>query len=928
MIFKSRTDRQKQRNAQSKLIQLAKNQSVLELDREGKITDVNEHFLSLMGYIYQELINKPFSSLIRNAQSFGHNDLPEECPLITKKNKIIWFKLEKITLPATTINKIHQLVILTDITKYKMQNAILRSHIHAIDKSHAVIEFDLNGTIKDANDNFLSIMGYDLQDIIGQHHSIFVEPQEAKSEQYHTFWETLKEGKFTSGEFKRFDKSGKELWIYATYNPIFDSNQKPYKVIKYASDITAEKLKAVDNKGQLQAINKSQAVIEFNMDGTIISANDNFINTMGYSLEEILGHHHSLFTSSEYAQSDEYRRFWIELNQGMFKTGEYKRQGKDGKEIWIQASYNPIFGLDGRPFKIVKYASDITHQKQQSANHLGQIQAINKSQAVIEFNMDGTIITANDNFLKTTGYSLDEIKGQHHSIFTEPEYAQSNQYKMFWQQLRKGEFHSGEYKRRGKNNREIWIQATYNPILDADKKPIKVVKFASDITTQKLMSADYQGQLNAISKSQAVIEFNMDGTIRSANENFLATTKYQLSEIQGKHHRIFAEPSYANSEEYTQFWQKLNQGKFDQGEYKRLTKYGDEVWIQASYNPIFDSEGKPFKIVKYATDITARKMAIKCIKSAILSLAKGDLSHEIDIDLGPEFNILKEAMNGLTSKLHTMVHDIDKTAQGVFDGSQSIVNDSEELSKRIERQAASLEETAATMEALSSTVQQNAHSAEKVSTHTDLAMQKAVQGGETVSNAVSAMSDIEQCSNRISDIIGVINDIAFQTNLLALNASVEAARAGEAGRGFAVVASEVRNLAQRSASAAKEIKALITDSSAAVAKGSNLVAISGERFEELTSVVQEVNDMITNIAQAEHEQAEGVSAISATVAQLDSLTQRNMQLLKKSNQAGRVMKDQADNLLQQISTFKTIDRQELLPAPETHKIFQLPNGGV
>jgi len=236
-----------------------------------------------------------------------------------------------------------------------------------------------------------------------------------------------------------------------------------------------------------------------------------------------------------------------------------------------------------------------------------QVDALSRVQAVIEFTLDGTIVTANDNFLNTLGYSLEKIQGKHHSMFAEPSYAKSAEYKQFWQQLNAGKFDSGEYKRLAKGGKEIWIQASYNPIFDMNGKPFKVVKYATDITQQKLPSADSSGQIEAIGKSQAVIEFDMQGNITLANENFLNAMGYSFDEIKGQHHSMFAEPKYAKSPEYKQFWQQLNEGKFDSGEYKRLAKAGKEIWIQASYNPIFDMNGKPFKVVKYATDITLRK---------------------------------------------------------------------------------------------------------------------------------------------------------------------------------------------------------------------------------------------------------------------------------------------------------------------------------
>ncbi len=360
---------------------------------------------------------------------------------------------------------------------------------------------------------------------------------------------------------------------------------------------------------QAAAISDSQAVIEFNMDGTIVTANENFLKALGYSLPEIRGQHHSMFVEASVRDSAAYREFWAKLNRGEYQAAEYKRIGKGGKEVWIQASYNPILDPNGKPFKVVKFATDITARKIRSMEDAGKIDAILRAQAVIEFKMDGTIITANENFLKTMGYLLAEIQGKHHSMFVEPAVRENSSYREFWDSLNRGEYSAAEYKRIGKGGKEIWILASYNPILDEKKKPFKVVKFATDITEQKLSTADLAGQISAIGKSQAVIEFNMDGSIISANGNFLHALGYSLDEIQGRHHSMFVDPAERSSAEYREFWAKLNRGEYQAAEYKRFGKGGKEVWIQASYNPILDLNGKPFKVVKYATNTTAQVIA-------------------------------------------------------------------------------------------------------------------------------------------------------------------------------------------------------------------------------------------------------------------------------------------------------------------------------
>lgn len=429
----------------------------------------------------------------------------------------------------------------------------------------------------------------------------------------------------------------------------------------------------------------------------------------------------------------------------------------------------------------------------------------------------------------------------------------------------------------------------------------------ADITKEKDAYADFAGQIDAIGKSQAVIEFNMDGTVITANDNFLNTMGYSLSEIQGQHHRIFAEPEYAQSVEYRQFWEKLGRGEFDSGEYKRIGRGGKEIWIQATYNPILDLNGKPFKVVKYATDITDRKIAVAEIRDSLLAMSKGDLTARIERELGGEFKVLGDSMNSFIDNLNNLVSEIRNASNNVFSASREIAQGNTDLSQRTESQASSLEETASAMEELTTTVQQNAENATEATKKASGAMDKASNGGEVVRNTVNAMEDINKSSKKIADIIGVIDEIAFQTNLLALNAAVEAARAGEQGRGFAVVAAEVRNLAQRSAAAAKEIKGLINDSVDAVGKGTRLVDETGQTFSELVEAVREVVTMISDIDSASKEQSAGISEVTQAVTQMDEMTQQNAALVEQASASSRSMEEQAQALLEQVSFFQTGD---------------------
>ncbi|PXW94019.1 methyl-accepting chemotaxis sensory transducer with Pas/Pac sensor [Sphaerotilus hippei] len=353
-----------------------------------------------------------------------------------------------------------------------------------------------------------------------------------------------------------------------------------------------------------KALNRSQAIAEFALDGTIIDANANFLALLGCPRESLIGRHHRQLCPASVVNDASYAEFWRRLGQGEFIAGEFHRQTAQGRDLYLQASYNPVLDDDGRPLRVIKFASDVTAARLHTLEADGRMAAIDRSQAVIEFDMTGRILTANANFLALTGYALEEIVGRHHRLFVEPAQASSPDYMMFWDRLARGEFDGGEYKRLGKDGREVWLQATYNPIFDPFGRLVKVVKFALDVTQQKLQRAEAAAKVEAIERTQAVIEFDLDGQVLTANRNFLAATGYTLGEIRGRHHSMFCSPEYTRGLEYRDFWLRLNEGSFISGRFHRVGKFGRDVWIQAAYNPILDLNGKVMKVVKYAYDVT------------------------------------------------------------------------------------------------------------------------------------------------------------------------------------------------------------------------------------------------------------------------------------------------------------------------------------
>ncbi|WP_342735898.1 PAS domain-containing methyl-accepting chemotaxis protein [Bradyrhizobium sp. B117] len=411
-----------------------------------------------------------------------------------------------------------------------------------------------------------------------------------------------------------------------------------------------------DAQARLDAIGRSQAMIEFKLDGTIVTANKNFLDALGYRLEEIQGKHHSMFVPADQRETSEYKAFWAALNRGEYQAREFKRIAKDGHEVWIEASYNPVLDGNGKAVMVAKIATDITEKKIRSMTDASKIAASSRAQAVIEFKLDATVVAANENFCKALGYSLAEIQGKHHSMFVAPAERDGAAYREFWAKLNRGDYQAGEFKRIGKGGREVWILASYNPLLDESGKPFGVVKYATDITAEKLKNADLAGQIAAIDKAQAVIEFNMDGTIITANANFLAALGYPLAEIKGKHHSMFVEPSERDGAAYREFWAALNRGQYQAAEYKRIGKGGKEVYIQASYNPILDLNGKPFKVVKYATDTTRQvlvRMGNERVRGMMESVAAG--SEELNASV-------REISEAMTKSRETAMSAVDQVA--------------------------------------------------------------------------------------------------------------------------------------------------------------------------------------------------------------------------------------------------------------------------
>ncbi|MDR3446174.1 MULTISPECIES: methyl-accepting chemotaxis protein [unclassified Dyella] len=516
-------------------------------------------------------------------------------------------------------------------------------------------------------------------------------------------------------------------------------------------------------------------------------------------------------------------------------------------------------------------------------------EALNKVQAVIEFDLKGKILHANDNFLNALGYTLEDIRGQHHRIFCEPAYAASAAYKKFWENLGKGIVDRGEYKRIGGDGREVWINASYNPVFDESGKPYKVVKFATDVTASRQEKAEYEGKVNAINKAQAMIEFDLSGHVLAANDNFLNALGYELDEIQGRHHRMFCEESYTASSAYADFWAKLNRGEFDAGRYKRLGKGGRVIWIQATYNPIYDGNGRLSKVVKFATDVTAQveleesvklraaddQRKVEALLKTVRKAAEGDLTGEVRVEGSEPIDQLADGIQQMMSDLRSVIGKVVDSA-GSFSGSSqdisgrasTVASGAQLLGATVEEMNASIEELTASINSIAT----NSRSADQLAKDTH---QEAERGAKAITRSIEAMELINKSSEDISEIIKVIGEIASQTNLLAFNAAIEAARAGEHGLGFSVVADEVRKLAERSSQATKEISKLINESVKRVAQGSEISKQAGEAFEKIVAGVGRTTQAISEISCGADEQLVAAREVSTAIQQVAEETEKS-----------------------------------------------------
>lgn len=730
--------------------------------------------------------------------------------------------------------------------------------------------------------------------------------------------------------------------------------------------------KSVESNNDLivTALNKSLAVIEFQPSGTILTANANFLSVMGYRLEEIQGQHHAMFVAEEESKSTEYQQFWQRLRNGEFISDEFKRIGKNGKEIWIQATYNPIINNDGQVIKVIKFASDISAQKERDkksqrdadlsnalrvcqasvmiANNDLEIVFVNEQvkqmlkaresdlQSVLpNFSVANLVGTCVDDFHKQPSHQRELLRtltepykttlrlaGLIFSLIATPWVSVSGKRLgtiVEWQDItdrvNKAETEKREAEENLRVRRALDRVATNTMIADAGNNIIYMNEAV--LNMMKIAESDLRKDLPNFN-SNNLIGQNIDVFHKNPahQRNMLAKLSSTYSTeivVGGRTFGLVANPIFTPDDERIGTvveWDDRTAEVAIEKEIAGLVAAAGKGDLEARV----EETGKNGFFLRLAQGLNSMvsivEDAVKDTGNMLDAMANGDLSKRIEQEYQGSFEKLKRDANATADKLTEVINRINSSATLVASGAEEISQGNADLSQRTEEQASSLEETASSMEEMTSTVRQNADNAKEVNELAEETRAKAQKGGEVVNRAVTSMSAINESSKKIADIISVIDEIAFQTNLLALNAAVEAARAGEQGRGFAVVAGEVRNLAQRSAAAAKEIKELIRDSVGKVEDGTLLVNESGSTLQEIVTAVQRVTAMISDIAQASEEQSSGIEQVNKAIAQMDEMTQQNAALVEEASAAGESMAEQANDMRRLLNFFSLSVEEE------------------
>jgi methyl-accepting chemotaxis protein len=711
-------------------------------------------------------------------------------------------------------------------------------YLQAANRAQAIVVCDSQGVIEEANHVFLQALGYSLEELVGRHHRLILDPSESGSRELEQTWAGLLEGRASPArELKYLAKAGKEVWFLVSCSTVPDARGTVRKIVLFASDITTVKSKQTADMAELKTriaiMDRTSLVSETDLKGNITDINEKFCEISQFDREELIGKPHNMVRHPD-SPKETFKALWATIGRGQVFRTVIKNRKKDGSPYYVDAVIAPVLGENGKPRKYIGVRYDITEQEIERQNMKAVMSAFDSAFAYVEFDAGGIVSSANRNFLELMGYRNEEIVGKHHRAFVDSQWAATSEYSRFWSELKDGKNQSDTYRHVTRDGRSIWLQSVYAPVMDEKGVVRKIIHIATNVTSVRIRNADFEAQIRAIKETLVVVEYDLEGNVQSANEHFLRAMEYSIDEVKGRHHRVFVDSNVSSNGDEAAFWERLVAGKPQTGEFVRLGKGKKRVWFQASYNPIIGLDGKPTKIVQYASDVTER----------VETQAQLAAQERLKV-------VLEEVTKHSTS--------LGSSSQELASVSQQMASNAQETSNQAGTVAAAADQVNKNVVSVSTGIEEMNASIREIARNASDANKIAGNAVFVAKNTSETVAKLGTSSSEIGKVVKVITSIAQQTNLLALNATIEAARAGEAGKGFAVVANEVKELAKETARATEDISQKI-----ATIQGDTDRVV--QAIGEISSTIGRINDIQTTIASAVEEQTATAGAIVRTIA--------------------------------------------------------------
>jgi len=596
---------------------LEPNVGVIEYDGDGIVTAANERAMMALEFFGDDLVGKHHDTLWPSSVTMSpdYAEFWEKLrqgriiegrhEYVSAMESQVWLQSAYVPrrAPDGYVTGVAQIMLdVTEMTTLSRREAEVAV---ALDAAMGLAEFDAEGHLRRANDRFLACYGIEESDAIGMKHDKMVDPEFARGRVYADAWTAVAEGRVQTLRIKHVNVEGHERWMEAVLAPVRDSSGAVSKTIMVGRDITEEKLRVTNLTDLSNAFDRVRGSVEFDLSGTLIRCNKTFAKMLRTDREDLIGLPHAKLCDEAFGTSRRHDEFWDKLLAGQEVAGQFKRVAPSGVEVWMQMSYTPVTSPEGRILRIGAIAVDITEQKLRTMENEGKIAAIERSMGVAEYEMDGKLLTANKTFLDMVGHPMAEVKGRPHAIFCDTAFEPEARQAEMWETLRSGESVSGQMRRVAAGGRELWLQTSYTPIIDFDGRATRVIQIATDITEQVLTKVEFESKWNAVDAAIAVVEFDTDGKVVEANEQFLRLMGYSRRDIYGQHHSMFCTPDHVTTQDYRDFWIDLGKGGHRAGRFHRVGRFNRDVHIAASYSPILDTSGEVVRVIKFATDVSA-----------------------------------------------------------------------------------------------------------------------------------------------------------------------------------------------------------------------------------------------------------------------------------------------------------------------------------